>query len=431
MTDAFAVLAEALINGLWRGLALTVAVALLLRLTRRWTTPAERHSVWLATLFVILAAPFVETAVALRPPAPIEHVPAVVDMPIAAVAAAPLSSDVAVAPWWGAALLAAWPLLALALLTRLALRLRAALRLKRAASEPSAAWDDDLAAWRGDLPPGRAGATRTTAAHDSPLAVGWLRPAVLLPEALREQTAAAELRSLWLHEQSHIRRYDDWTQLFAAAAAALFWFHPALHWICVRLEREREAACDAAVIAAGVAPDQYALALARLAETVSARRPAAALATAPLDTALGAAGRRSHLFRRIEMLMSDARAPRKSAARTAFVCAAVAAAAILWWSCSSAPRAVLAQDQPPQPVAPAPRPVPAPAPRPAPAPVAKPMPAPAAKPSPVPAPPAPPALAQVQHGAGSARTSGHARHERAHRKDEATPGRDRAARRRA
>jgi TonB family protein len=112
-----------------------------------------------------------------------------------------------------------------------------------------------------------------------PLAWGLFRPVILLPAGAGEWPAT-RLESVLRHELAHIARRDVLTQALAQAACAFYWFHP-LMWIAARRQRlERERAADDAVLAAGVAAEQYAGDLLELARAWSVRRRAHAAAPA-------------------------------------------------------------------------------------------------------------------------------------------------------
>jgi beta-lactamase regulating signal transducer with metallopeptidase domain len=99
-----------------------------------------------------------------------------------------------------------------------------------------------------------------------PTAVGLVKPAVLIPDALMRELSPGELNQVILHELAHLRRWDDWTNLIQQALTALLFFHPAVWWIEKKLGLEREMACDDAVLAETASPRAYAECLARLAE---------------------------------------------------------------------------------------------------------------------------------------------------------------------
>lgn len=107
-----------------------------------------------------------------------------------------------------------------------------------------------------------------------PTAIGFFRPAVVIPRWLLNQLPAAELNQVALHELAHLSRWDDWTNLAQKMLRAAMFFHPAVWWIDQRLSLEREMACDDAVIAATDDRHSYAQCLAMLAEKTMGRRSA-------------------------------------------------------------------------------------------------------------------------------------------------------------
>jgi bla regulator protein BlaR1 len=56
-----------------------------------------------------------------------------------------------------------------------------------------------------------------------------------------------DLEAILLHECAHLARRDPWARLAVRAAAAVFWFHPAVHFAVRRVEALRELCCDATV----------------------------------------------------------------------------------------------------------------------------------------------------------------------------------------
>ena len=145
----------------------------------------------------------------------------------------------------------------------------------------------------------------------SPMAVGFRRPAVIVPETLMNEFTPEELDHVLLHELAHLARYDDWTNLFARLIGALLPIHPVAVWLVKQIEQDREAACDDWVVAMTGEARPYAASLTRLFELCSARRRQL-LAT-------GMADRASHLGERIEALLRSGRdfAPRVSLVRVA------------------------------------------------------------------------------------------------------------------
>jgi beta-lactamase regulating signal transducer with metallopeptidase domain len=150
----------------------------------------------------------------------------------------------------------------------------------------------------------------------SPLAAGFIHPVVILPQQLLNEISGPELENVLLHELAHFARGDNWTNLLARLAAPVLALHPVAAWSLIRIEREREVACDDWAVSITGSPRQYAATLARLFEVCRARRREL-LAT-------GMAHRSSRLGERIELLL---RPKREFAARTSFARLALCAAA--------------------------------------------------------------------------------------------------------
>jgi beta-lactamase regulating signal transducer with metallopeptidase domain len=105
-----------------------------------------------------------------------------------------------------------------------------------------------------------------------PTAIGFRKPAVILPAWMVESTPAEELKYILLHELAHLRRRDDWTNLAQKILKALLFFLPSVWWIERRLSLDREMACDDAVLVHSGTPADYAECLARVAERSFLRR---------------------------------------------------------------------------------------------------------------------------------------------------------------
>jgi beta-lactamase regulating signal transducer with metallopeptidase domain len=177
---------------------------------------------------------------------------------------------------------------------------------------------------------------------DSPIAVGFRRPAVIIPRCMIARLSGDDLDHLLLHELAHLARRDDWTNLIARLASGLVLFHPVAVWVLRRADEERELACDDWVVAMTGGAKRYALSLSRLAEFRLAQ-PREMLAT-------GIGGRNSQFGDRIERLM---KAPcfdsRTSAGRITFT---VLILVVLLAAGARVPAWIaFAQDDPPAPPA--------------------------------------------------------------------------------
>lgn len=132
-----------------------------------------------------------------------------------------------------------------------------------------------------------------------PTAIGFRKPAIILPAWLLESTAPEELKYIVLHELAHLRRRDDWTNLAQKVLKALLFFLPSVWWIERRLTLDREMACDDAVLAHSGTPRGYAACLARVAERSFLRRQ--------LALAQAAVGRMRQLTVRVAMILDPNR----------------------------------------------------------------------------------------------------------------------------
>jgi beta-lactamase regulating signal transducer with metallopeptidase domain len=112
----------------------------------------------------------------------------------------------------------------------------------------------------------------TSSAVGVPTAIGFFRPAILLPDWVLQELSEKELKVVLLHEFAHLRRWDDWTNLAQKLVRTVFFFHPAVWWIERRLSLEREMACDEMVLAETENPQAYAECLVSLAEKSFVRR---------------------------------------------------------------------------------------------------------------------------------------------------------------
>jgi len=128
-----------------------------------------------------------------------------------------------------------------------------------------------------------------------PTAIGFLRPAVLLPKWALEELSPEELRTVLRHEVAHLRRWDDWTNLAQKVIRALLFFHPAVWWVDDRLAIEREMSCDDLVLTESNNPRGYAECLVAVAERCCLRRPVA--------LAQAAVARMKHTAQRIAKIL--------------------------------------------------------------------------------------------------------------------------------
>ena len=88
---------------------------------------------------------------------------------------------------------------------------------------------------------------------------GIFRPVVILPRSRScTRSICEQLQAVLAHEVCHVRRHDNLTAAIHHCVEVIFWFHPLVWWVGANLLREREAACDEAVVEEGHEQEVYA-----------------------------------------------------------------------------------------------------------------------------------------------------------------------------
>lgn len=149
-----------------------------------------------------------------------------------------------------------------------------------------------------------------SAVAQTPMALGWLRPMVLLPAAIVTGLTPAQLEGILAHELAHIRRHDYLVNLFQVLAETLLFYHPAVWWISRRVRLEREQCCDDVAVRACGDRCAYAESLAAMEELRFGATPAIALAAA--------GGGRGQMLARVKHILGIDDRPARPAAARAF-----------------------------------------------------------------------------------------------------------------
>lgn len=173
---------------------------------------------------------------------------------------------------WVAWLIGVWATIATILLVRVAIGVWSLRQLRNQASKPGLSLSTELAEAAKTYCPSRRIEMLISPDATVPAAIGFLRPAVILPRWVVEEMSSDEVRQVVLHELAHLRRYDDWTNLAQKIIKALLFFHPAIWWMERCMSMEREMACDDAVLMRTANARAYAECLARMAERSFLRR---------------------------------------------------------------------------------------------------------------------------------------------------------------
>jgi len=245
-------------------------------------------------------------------------------------------SAVVIPSFWARDLFFAWMAIAAAGLGRLALGLwnLRELRAAHSALDPRSL-DPRLERTLSEFRHARKVSVALSRQVSVPVAIGFLKPMILLPAWTMSELSPEELNSILIHELAHLGRWDDWTNLGQKIIRALLFFHPVVWWIDHQLSFEREMACDDHVVSRMENPRTYAECLVAVAEKSLLRR-GLGLAQAAVR------GMRQTSRRVLEILAANQpRTPRVWKPAVGLV-AAFSALSVVWFS--QAPELVAVRD---------------------------------------------------------------------------------------
>jgi bla regulator protein blaR1 len=241
-----------IVTWLWQGLIIAWMVAAAIRVLPRLNA-ATRHAIWWSALAAVVSIPvahgLAEVTMA-TPPADFEaDVTGALVLP--AIPAGVL-----------AGLFAIWAITATLGVFRIVLSCRALARLKRTSLPFDRAREARLPLWvKACNSDHRAAELRVSDCISGACALGLGRPVVLVSRAVADALSDESLDEIVMHEQAHLDRYDDWSQLLEAFVGSLAGLHPAVGFLIRRLALDREAACDDRVVRSTGASRRYASAL--------------------------------------------------------------------------------------------------------------------------------------------------------------------------
>jgi beta-lactamase regulating signal transducer with metallopeptidase domain len=109
------------------------------------------------------------------------------------------------------------------------------------------------------------------------MAIGLVRPLVLIPAAWVTEMPLEMLEAVIAHELAHLARRDLWVNLLQRMVETVLFYHPAVWWLSRRLRIERELCADEMAVAATGKRLEYAQALEHIAgKRLAEIRPALA-----------------------------------------------------------------------------------------------------------------------------------------------------------
>jgi beta-lactamase regulating signal transducer with metallopeptidase domain len=135
---------------------------------------------------------------------------------------------------------------------------------KPASEEMQAALHDRLRDLVGDAPP----AILTSDQVGVPVALGCMRPVVVLPSTFPDRFNQHELMQMVLHECAHVKRRDTALGLYQRILTIVLWFHPLLYLANHLLDAAREEICDNYVLSL-VTASEYSRTLLAVAQAVT------------------------------------------------------------------------------------------------------------------------------------------------------------------
>lgn len=276
MTAWTQVMGWTLLHFVWQGAALATAAAVALWLCRHRSADA-RYAIACVALVAMLAVPALTARILLTPAvAPAVAADAARSMPVSSLVPSlagswpPVRSQSWVALWAG--LDAVLPGLVFSWVVGVAfftLRMTGGLWHVRRLMVRSLATEASRWQAAANRIATRVGLRRRVHVVDmptieTPMAIGWLRPVVLLPIAALANLTPSQVEAILAHELIHIRRHDFAVNVAQTVAETLLFFHPGVWWVSGRIRVEREHCCDDATVDVCGDPIDYAAALAEL-----------------------------------------------------------------------------------------------------------------------------------------------------------------------
>lgn len=288
-----------------------LAVAALLASSLRRAAPVTRHFVWQLAILAVLAAPILAP---LAPPITVPLVTRIRAVPEASFERGSTSSfatAIATEPrtigtpqnnalgtlgtigTLGTVVVLGWFLFCWLL---------SGLSVWRGSTAAPEAWVNDARMLASRIGLARPVTIRRLRRDGSPHVAGFFHSVVMMPPSAAAWTREARHAAL-VHELTHIKRRDRTMQALAQLACAVYWFNPLVWHAAAGLARERERACDDAVLRFGAKPSEYATLLLDLARATHTWIPSTALSMARPSAIEG---------RLLSILADAARTPRRS-----------------------------------------------------------------------------------------------------------------------
>lgn len=261
-----------LLHSLWQGLFVVLVTIIILRLVPQRLS-SVRYGVSVGALAAIIIASVVTFILAL-PAHHEESQTAALAQPFYFVYAdnhSPVASTWLVQAesfinHYASAISLAWSVGALLFSLRLLAGWFFITRLRQQAIPLGSPWTSVMDQLAAQLSLSRTVQLAESATLHAPVAIGYLKPMILVPTGMLTGLTPEEAETILLHELAHIRRHDYLVNIIQSVFESLLFFNPFVWMISAIIRREREHCCDDAVVAYHGNPLAYAYALTRLEE---------------------------------------------------------------------------------------------------------------------------------------------------------------------
>ena len=233
-----------LLHFIWQGAAIALAASTCLRLLHR-RSAESRYAVAVGAMVLMLAAPIVTFVFYAETGAVALKLLQLTGKTLADAAPRVSVAQAATTAAWTRWILLSWSVGVFAFTTRLVAGWRLSHQLVKDADDliPESVIGifEDL---KQRLKLSRPIQLLINAQIDTPMVVGCLRPAVLVPLSALTGLNEEQLTAILAHELAHIRRHDFFINILQRCVESLLFYHPGVWWLSARIRLEREHCCD-------------------------------------------------------------------------------------------------------------------------------------------------------------------------------------------
>jgi len=237
-------LCRTLIHSLWQGLIMAMLTGLIMLFTRK-SSAAKRYR-WLVCVLCLFTISFLFTLVAALNSQP--QIDAITQKGIADGPAdiwELVNYNLLYIQKHAGFIVLVWLLVVCARSFKMLFGFYAVERLKRTkVSRLSSEWEQKVNALAQTMGIKRAIKLLESAIVKVPVAIGYLKPLILIPVGMVNALGLQEVEAILLHELAHIRRRDYLVNLLQNFAETIFFFNPAVLWLSSLIRAEREHCCD-------------------------------------------------------------------------------------------------------------------------------------------------------------------------------------------